>query len=333
MGALMAEQCDKTKLGGMLCRGKWAEAINYLERFPEKADDVAEMKRRTRENIVRTDDSFAAEIDGYYQTYYRMIFWEGAPPEKGVDFLLCKLMPYVDEGKLKQLFQKYFGDLAESKYADLELRLSGVEEELVPAFKERGLNFLGGTTQGYFGPYIWKTTTPVTYDVELPSGIQQYRVQMMDDFISRSWTDYISGGKTGTGGWSSGGEMYCVAKSYKDELDKPSFQISFLKHEAQHAYDNAHHPDMSTTILEYRAKLVELCYYQTNEIFYKFLAQASDSDKSNSHAYASYLIICDLSKKIFAADYVGDSPAWEEKNADIQVQSRELLLSDNRVEA
>ena len=53
--------------------------------------------------------------------------------------------------------------------------------------------------------------------------------------------------------------------------------------------------------------------------------EANDSNKDNSHAYASYLIIRDLSKRLFELDYVPNDVIWENKINEIQKHSLELL--------
>ncbi len=93
--------------------------------------------------------------------------------------------------------------------------------------------------------------------MELPEGTQDYAVKFLDGFIMKSWLDYISFGETGTGGWSNGdGLIHCVRAAW--DLESEDFQVSLLKHEAQHAMDQVRYKDITNKELEYRAKLVEL---------------------------------------------------------------------------
>ena len=112
----------------------------------------------------------------------------------------------------------------------------------------------------------------------------------MDGFIFRSWLAYISFDEIGTGGWSAGdGTICCVKSAYS--IESESFQVSLLKHEAQHEWDKAHYKDLSSWKLEYRAKLVELIYSKERNLLESFLAEADNSDRDNAHAFASNQII------------------------------------------
>lgn len=309
---------SKYTLGGYLVGGKWHEAIDYLESFPGKQALARRMEKRTTRSIRRSDNAFINQIDAVFQQYYKMIFWLGASREDGVQFLFEELIRFVGADELRKLFTDTFGKDADKRYSDVSLRVDGIEELLSKAASDEGHHYLGGDTQGYYGPYIWKSTTPVTYPIALPDGSQDLTVNMMEGFVSRSWLDYISAGKIGTGGWAKNGELFCVKDAYKSKLDSPSYLVSYLKHEAQHVYDAAHFPAASAVQLEYRAKLVELIYYPNILRFRSFLAEANADDKANSHAYASYLVVRDLSDRIFRQAYVSDYGRWKGKLHSIQ---------------
>ena len=98
--------------------------------------------------------------------------------------------------------------------------------------------------------------------------------------------DYLTFGQFGTGGWASkDGTINCVEKAYDFESDR--FQISFLKHEAQHTVDMKQFPGITATELEYRAKLVELIYFNDAGLLQKFLSEADESKTNDGHAMAS----------------------------------------------
>ncbi len=115
--------------------------------------------------------------------------------------------------------------------------LDALEETAKATFEAAGWHFLGGTTGSHYGPYIWQETTRTDYAVEIPSGTETVTVFWMDGFLMRSWLDWLSDGEVGAGGWAKEEGLYCVRKVYAGKLDQPSFQISFLKHEAQHHAD------------------------------------------------------------------------------------------------
>ena len=91
---------------------------------------------------------------------------------------------------------------------------------------------------------IWKDTVPMSYQIELPEGVEQYTVNILKGFVFRSWMDYLTFGKYGTGGWASeDGTIQCIESAYDFESEK--FTVSLLKHEAQHAKDLKEYPDIT----------------------------------------------------------------------------------------
>ena len=122
--------------------------------------------------------------------------------------------------------------------------------------------------------------------MELPDGVQDYAVKLLDGFVMLSWLDYLSFGEVGTGGWSNGdGLIHCVKSGY--DLDSEAFQVSLLKHEAQHAADHARFRGMSSEELEYRAKLVELICSSQRNLLDRFLLEADGARTGNGHGLAA----------------------------------------------
>ena len=200
-----------------------------------------------------------------YQVYYRDIFYCGLPEEEAADKLLTQLKALLD-----------MPDAEEAVLA----------EQLQSVFEARGYHALFGKTQGYYGPYVWKDTVPTVYSVELPDGTAQYTVNILRDFLFRSWMDYLTFGRFGTGGWASpDGTINCIAQAYDFESER--FLVSLLKHEAQHTVDMKQFPGITSAELEYRAKLVELHYSGNLGLLQKFLSEADESRASDGHALAS----------------------------------------------
>ena len=153
-------------------------------------------------------------------------------------------------------------------------------------FEQHGYHALFGKTQGYYGPYIWRDTVPTVYRVELPDGTAEYTVNILKGFVFRSWMDYLTFGRFGTGGWASpDGTINCVEQAYDFESER--FLVSLLKHEAQHTVDMKQFPGITPAELEYRAKLVELHYSGDLGLLQKFLSEADESRASDSHSAAS----------------------------------------------
>lgn len=200
-----------------------------------------------------------------YQIYFRDTFYCGVAEAEAAEKLLTQLgahlnMPGAEEGLLA--------------------------ERLKSVFEENGYHAVFGKTQGYYGPYIWRDTVPTVYRVELPGGTAEYTVNILRGFVFRSWMDYLTFGRFGTGGWASpDGTINCIEQAYDFESER--FLVSLLKHEAQHTVDMKLFPGITPTELEYRAKLVELCYSEDLGLLQKFLSEADESKTEDSHAAAS----------------------------------------------
>lgn len=266
---------------GYIIRGDLRGAMDYIGRFPackELADKYDSLF--VEERYLSFD--MASELDvllRIYQRYYRDVFY-------------LRLDKDDCAGSLKNGLSRLLG-ITDAKSGVDELEQGPVTE----AFRRRGLHFQGGKTGGFYGPYVWKTTEAVSYDVELPGGTRKYTVKLLDGFITKGWIDYISFGKLGTGGWTDGDGVICCIKSSYD-LDSEAFSVSLLKHEAQHALDLECCPDMSSEMLEYRAKLVELIYSTERKLLPQFVREADSSPGANGHALASSRLTKGILKKL-----------------------------------
>lgn len=200
-----------------------------------------------------------------YQIYFRDTFYCGLPEAEAADRLLTGLRALL-----------HMPDAPEAL----------LEERLQAEFEAAGCHALFGKTQGYYGPYIWRDTVPTAYQVELPDGTAAYTVNILRDFIFRSWMDYLTFGRYGTGGWASpDGTINCIEQAY--DFTSERFLVSLLKHEAQHTVDMKRFPGITPAELEYRAKLVELHYTGDPGLLQKFLSEADESKAGDSHAVAS----------------------------------------------
>ena len=200
-----------------------------------------------------------------YQVYFRDTFYCGIPEAEAADKLMTGLKALLNMPE-----------------AGEEL----LAEQLRSTFEAKGYHALFGKTQGYYGPYIWRDTTPTVYRVELPDKTAEYTVNILNGFIFRSWMDYLTFGRYGTSGWASpDGTINCVEQAYDFESER--FLVSLLKHEAQHTVDMKQFPGITPVELEYRAKLVELHYSGDLGLLQKFLSEADENRAEDSHAVAS----------------------------------------------
>ena len=304
---------NKSIFGSYLGKGQLHEAIDYLSSFEDKKDIVEGYLDifKKEQYYKRTDNETLDKLDHIYQNYYRNVFWNN--------------ITNVDAQKI--LFQELWQFCGSRDDLAVDETL---EDEVLKVVKAEGYEYLGGKTQGYYGPYIWKQSTRETYEVELPTGIELYTVVMMDGFISRSWLDFLTFGESGAGGWAEDdGTLCCVRSAYQKGREE-DFQISFLKHEAQHAYDKKTYRELSAETLEYRAKLVELFYWPIDKKIKAILREADDSNPDNSHAMAAHRIIRQMSLELFQSETVPEESLWEGKVEDVQRYALVLLEESSK---
>ena len=255
-------------------RGDVKGAIEYMKEHDEYKDILPMYIAIFEEEKYCFYDvpSILNDILLLYQKYFRAIFYSGIPEVKASEKLLKEL-----------------NDLLGTKNAD-EANLG---DKLQEVFKANGYCSQFGKTQGFFGPYVWKETVPTIYKVELPGGTAEYKVNILKGFVFRSWMDYLTFGRFGTGGWASpDGTINCIEKAY--DFNSERFLVSLLKHEAQHTVDMKEFPGITATELEYRAKLVELHYATEPGLLNKFISEASGERKEDSHSMASERIRVDF---------------------------------------
>ena len=300
----------------LLIQGKLRQAVKYLSDFEENKDLVKKYYEtfEQKKDIIGSDNEVIQRIDAIYQEYYRIVFWEEKPEEFSLRYL-CESF---------SLLLGYKVPMLKTKEALIQA-IEQLEGKLKKIVEGEGYHYLGDTTAAWYGPYIWKETVPTKYIIDLPDQTYDLVVNMMEGFISRSWLDYLSFGEVGTGGWAGDeGQLYCVKQCYLNKMDTPSFQLSYLKHEAQHAVDKMNYDSLDSVVLEYRAKLVELIYYPDISKFLDFLLEADKTNTKNSHSYASFLIMSKLSKRILHKDYEENGAAWLPFENEIRNVAKEL---------
>ena len=250
-------------------------AINIMKEIPEMSDLVREYL-----NIFEKEQYIRYEV-----------------PEEMNRILLCYQKYYRDVFYLHLDVQKSEALLFERLKNEMGLHdadLIAVEDEMKRVFNLNGYHILTGKTNGFRGPYVWKDTIPVTYEVELPEITSTYRINMLKGFVCRSWMDYLTFGEKGTGGWTSpDGTINCVEKAY--DVQSERFTVSLLKHEAQHSEDFKRWPGIESCDLEYRAKLVELIYTNGPGLLEKYIRESNADNSFDGHAIAAARIKREMS--------------------------------------
>lgn len=262
-----------------LKKGGLRPAMDYLAQFPEQGELYQKYA-----SLFQREDYLSYDVDGVLQ-----------------DILLCYQKYYRDAFYLEQSAEDAAGGLrarlAEALHADAAAPLDELEEKAAEAFHARGFYFLGGRTGGFYGPYVWRNEELKHYTVELPETVRDYAVKLLDGFVMNSWLDYLTFGRSGTGGWSNGdGLIHCVKRHY--DLESETFRVSLLKHEAQHAEDQELYPGIANPELEYRAKLVELIYSEERNLLSRFTGEADASRTANGHGSAAERIVQGFAERL-----------------------------------
>ena len=94
--------------------------------------------------------------------------------------------------------------------------------------------------------------------------------------------------------------------------------------------------------MEYRAKIIELMYCTKGTIYDRiseFVSGANKADRKNSHPYANYVLIENLSKLLFKSKFNSDINQWKKISVDkinnaaksLYEMSEDILRKDNNL--
>lgn len=177
---------------------------------------------------------------------------------------------------------------------------------------------------------IWKTEKDTIYTFSIYTEKISAKVIFLEDFVSLGWSRYVTFDKS-IGGWAKDDGLYCVKESYDIESD--GFKIHYLAHEGRHFEDYKIFPNLSGYDLEYRAKLTEISLAQ--ETLYPLIKQfitSANYDSDNQHPVANYVVIKNLSKKIFNSEFEKDISKWEAIDVEVLNKAAYELLNENTAE-
>ena len=115
-----------------------------------------------------------------------------------------------------------------------------------------------GVTPPFNDLILWRTQKLQDFTVVLPEGNQTTRVAIMGGVLANGWSDYLTCGLAGAGGWADRDIVYVIPEHFPAGLNDNRFLASLLTHESQHMADYATFGKLPAWQLEYRAKLAEL---------------------------------------------------------------------------
>jgi hypothetical protein len=256
--------------------GNVLSAYHYLNDLQTKTEEQQDLIKKYEqiffteipEFTIHSDDPWVQDVISAYYRY----------------FILVLTKKYTNE----QAEESLYLSLVESVPGNPQ-DMDEVEAALETEFNRKGYHFLGGYTLPYRGPYIWRKQEKKEYEVELPFSKQNMTIYLMDEFLLLSWLHFAAFGLKSTGGWAKADGLYCVRSRYGETLENDLFQVTFLKHEAQHVDDFKKYPDLSSWELEYRAKLVELIYGKSEKLLSQFMNEAVNNP-AFPHLFAAYKI-------------------------------------------
>ncbi|MDR2834436.1 MAG: hypothetical protein LBV67_12050 [Streptococcaceae bacterium] len=255
---------------GIVGHGSYQKVIAYLEKT--QALELLEKYRvifEGGENQLDTDDKLLHT----YENYLKWVLQNEPTTEQAKEYFFKQFAPFFDNISTWE----------------------SLETAIFTYFQQQGYYVQFGITPPYPDLYLWKKQTKKVETVKLPETTTAIHVYEMDKVLTRGWYDYLSFGQAGAAGWVNVDGAYYFKDRY--DVSSDEFKISLLKHEAQHFVDLKNYPDMNSVNLEYRAKLVELIYYDEPTRLQKFLQMIGDNP-DNPHLYANKLIVEDLKKEL-----------------------------------
>lgn len=287
----------------------------FYQRF---LGDTEKTKPSSKNKVVN-------DVCKFYQDYWKIKMLK--TPLNCDSILYDKLAHYLVDNKLTEI---PFDSLSKTINDDSELTKVLEKEGFYSKFI-----FLNGIQDAL----IWDKQSQSVYAIDLPESQLDVKVIFIENYVLRGVAAYASFNGSQIGGWASNADssIYCNKGAYK--LKSENFKYSYLKHEAIHFVDIENYPNLEPADLEYRAKLIELIYCTEKTIYKRldeFIIEASNETRDNSHPFADYHLICQLSKKLFKVDFEGDISKWKTltpeaiNNASLEIFQRgsELLKAN-----
>lgn len=276
--------------------------INYLKGLDDLTLYESYIKLFKDRKLKKVfENEYLDDIYKIYQLYFIECFYDKIPIDEAEKNLISRFKSFFS---IKKKIENVY---------EIE------ENQISTAFNNAGYYFVGGRTSGYLGPYIWSDSELKEFDVEINNIVTKYQVRINSNFKALSWIDFISNGMISPGGWADpDGIITCIKEKW--DFDSDAFKISLLKHEAQHQMDYKKYGINVLTAdeLEYRAKLMELIYFDNTDKFNAIISEANDALVNNGHALASAKIKKDFERST-------KSNILELSIAEIQNIARELF--------
>jgi len=294
--------------------------VNYkFQKLKKKYKNRFILKSESNEKI--SSSNIANDISSIYKDYWKREFIKQNNEDKTDSVLYKEICNYLIRNSLTKL-----------SYDSLNKNIKN-DSLLKKIIEQAGMNCEFFFINGFRDILIWDKQIKEEYTIQLPNDTLNVEVVFIENYIIGGHLDYATFGEFQIGGWASETSLYCNKGTY--DLSSEEFDVSYLKHEANHFIDLQKYPELSSADLEYRSKLVELIYCD-NTIYDRlkgFIREASPENRDYAHSYASYILILNLSKVLFDKEFETDIKTWESISPkEINEIARDLLqISDSKL--
>ncbi|MBK6828247.1 MAG: hypothetical protein IPG86_15950 [Chitinophagaceae bacterium] len=275
--------------------------VNFIyQRWKKKMYARFVSKEEVFENT--SGNKIVNDISNIYREYWRVELMKPLPESRTDSILYNNITDYILSNKLTGLSKD---SLRKNIKDDSVLKVIIEKEGFKVDFKFRN---------GFQEIFIWNKESTKKYEVILPNDTVKTNVVFIEGYHIKGYDEFATLGKSQVGGWAikESATLYCNKGTY--DLKSENFEVSYLKHESIHFTDLNNYPNLSSADLEYRSKVIELMYCTEGTIYDRvseFVSGANKADRENSHPYANYILIQNLSKLIFNSDFNSDINQWK----------------------
>ena len=301
--------------------------VNFIyQRWKKKMYARFVSKEEVFENT--SGNKIVHAISNIYREYWRVELMKPLPESRTDSTLYNNIADYILSNKLTRLSK----DSLHKNIKDDSVLKEIIEKEGFKAdFKFRN---------GFQEVFIWNKESTKKYEIILPKDTIKTTVVFIESYHINGYDEFATFGDSQVGGWAvkESATLYCNKGTY--DLNSEKFEVSYLKHESLHFTDLNKYPNLSATDLEYRSKVIELMYCTEGTIYDRiseFVSGANKADRKNSHPYANFILIQNLSKLIFNSDFNSAINQWKKVSVDkinkaassLYESSENILRKDN----